>query len=308
MQPRPHQQGVCDFAIVLAAPIVLGWSAPEATAGVVPPANILYFSDGIGNGTDEMAAALAALPAGDQVTIAMSPLDFVQQINIANKYQLGIFDQEFGSDFHNPCQNSNDYSTALNALGAFVALDGKAIVDTWNPGPFNFVSGFGANYATPSNGETVNQLGLPSPAGGAFGPVGFINLTAFDSGVSSPVALSDFGLITADAGLALAPSTGSYIAATYTGTGRPPDGEAAIIVGDYGHSIVNGFLNDTAGAAGEQIYENEINALFAGYAPGSVASSPAPEPSSSVIASILFGAFVVRLRTRPKKGALPEIR
>jgi len=46
------------------------------------------------------------------------------------------------------------------------------------------------------------------------------------------------------------------------GNASGTNGEGAVVVGNSGRSIINGFLNDTAGPQGEQLYENEINALL----------------------------------------------
>jgi hypothetical protein len=250
------------LSIVAALVLAANW-AGQARAGA-----ILYFVDQ-NMGTDEMAAALAALSATDTTTVASSPLDFAAKI-ASGSYDLGIFSQQVFADFANPYTNGTDFSTALSALATFVSSGGKAIVDTWNPNilPSSYVSAFGANYTGATN----------EPA---------VSMTSFNSGVTNPVSLSNPGYVTFSTGMTLAAITGTSIAGTF-----PFDGEAAVIVGNGGKSIVNGFLNDTAGTPGEQIYENEINTLLPPV-------HGAPEPSSwSLIALGISLIGYARLRPR----------
>jgi hypothetical protein len=235
-------------------------------AGQVRAGTILYFVD-LNKGTDQMAAALAALSGTDTTTVASSPLDFAAKI-ATGSYDLGIFSQQFYADFSNPYTNTNDFSTALSALATFVSGGGKAIVDTWNPDGPNYVSAFGADYTGNFN----------EPA---------VNMTGFNSGVTNPVNLSNPGYATFSSGMSLDSLTGTSIAGTY-----PLDGQAAVIVGNGGKSIVNGFLNDTAGTPGEQIYENEINTLLP---PG----HGAPEPSSWSLLALGI-ALIGYARLRPR--------
>jgi len=242
------------FLGALAALALLLGGVGPAKAG-----NILYYVDG-NNGTDEMAAALAALSPPNTVTVATSPTDFAAKIATPGAYQLGIFSAQetYGSD----------YSTALAALATFVQGGGKAIVDSWFTSAGSDITPFGA-----------------TPTGDINGPA--VNLTAFTGGISNPVVLTNPipPYATFSTGENLDPVAGTYVAGTFMDPAGPPpfglDGEAAVVVGNSdptvaagGRSIVNGFLNDTAGAPGEQLYENEITALL------SPASSATPEPAT----------------------------
>jgi hypothetical protein len=249
------------------------------SAGQARASSILYFVDA-NKGTDEMAAALAKLAPGDTTTVASSPLDFATKI-ASGTYNLGIFSQQLFADFANPYTNANDYTTALTALATYVQGGGKAIVDTWNPGSFDYVSAFGADYTGDNNGPAVN-------------------MTAFNTGVTNPVNLSNPGWSTFSAGQTLDAATGSSIAGTYfdPGNASGTNGEGAVVVGNSGRSIVNGFLNDTAGAPGEQIYVNEINALLPG-------TTTTPEPATlGLLATGLatLAGYGVRRRRRSQMG------
>jgi len=272
---------ILGAAVALA--LVAGSSAPMRAS------SILYFVDK-NFGTDQMDAALATLPAGDTVTVATSPLDFATKI-AGGTYDLGIFSQQYYADFANPYTNSNDFSTALTALETFVAGGGKAIVDTWSPGSSTYVSAFGADYTGNINGPAVNMSG-------------------FNSGVSNPVTVSNPpGYATFSTGMSLDATNGISIAGTFLDPGNASgtDGEAAVIIGDGGRSIVNGFLNDTAGAPGEQIYINEIDSLLApACPPGPNGCAPTPEPSYWVLlAAAMFGMIAyrrLRVRTFRRQG------
>jgi len=206
---------------------------------------ILYFVDG-NNGTDQMAAALAAL-SGNTLTVATSPTDFATKI-AGGTYNLGIFSAQ---ESYGP-----DYSAALAALGTFVAGGGNAIVDSWFTPQGADLAPFDAAFTGNVNGPAVN-------------------MSAFHSGVSNPVALTNPVPPYATFSDGLSALAGGSVAGTFSDPGNASgtDGEAAVIVGNSGRSIVNGFLNDTAGTAGKQIYINEIQGIGAS----------TPEPSSLLL-------------------------
>lgn len=239
----------------------------------VGASSILYFVDG-NNGTDEMAAALAALSPPNTVTIASSPTDFATKI-ATGTYGLGIFSAQ---KFYGP-----DYSAALAALSTRVQSGGRAIVDSWFTPSGSDITPFGA---TP----TGNVAPAPNSVG--------VNLTALNSGITNPVSVAQqtppYAVYAT--GLSLAPITGDFIAGTFSDPGNlsGTNGEAAVVVGNSGKSIVNGFLNDTAGAKGEQLYENEINDLLA---PPSQTATPLP--ATSVAGTALLACVgLTKLKSR----------
>ncbi len=223
-------------------------------AGQVKAGSILYFSDGT-IGTDEMAAALAALSGTYSSTTAASASGFLTDLGTGS-YQLAIF---FDQDFL-----STDYTAEFAALATFVQDGHLAIVDDWDTADgSSVIAPLGADFTGDTNGSTMD-------------------LTAFNASVTNPVTLTNPGWsIAFSTGLSLDATFGDSIAATFTDL----SGEGAIVTGNGGRSIVNGFLSDTAGAPGEQIYINEINGVF----------STVPEPSTLTLAGLgLLCAFAYR--------------
>ena len=233
------------FAKVLVLAAFVALAAAQAKAE-----SILYFVDG-NNGTDQMAMALATL-SGNTVTLATSPTDFATKI-ASGTYNLGIFSaqQAYGAD----------YSAAFAALGTFVAGGGTAIVDSWFTVLGSDLAPFGAGVTGDVNGPVVN-------------------MTSFNAGVTNPVAISNPTPPYATFSYGLTALSGASVAGTFSDPGNASgtDGEGAVVVGNSGRSIVNGFLNDTAGTSGEQIYINELTEITG-------SSSAVPEPSSLILLS-----------------------
>jgi hypothetical protein len=150
-----------------------------------------------------------------------------------------------------------------------VAAGGKGIVDDWQSQNSNPIAPFGATFTGNVNWNPMNVTD-PTLSAGITNPVGFHN---------PGYANFSMGLI------------GSSIAATF-----PSSGEGAIVEGNNGRSIVNGFLSDTfaSGAQGVQLYTNEIMAL--------TPATTTPEPSTMMVATLgAFGMLVVAQRCRGPK-------
>ncbi len=194
--------------------------ATLALAGNASATSILYYVDHA-VGTDHMGSALAALPGSFSVTTATSGGDFSTQLG------TGTFDVAILA-----IQNSG--SSAFGALDSFVSGGGAAILQTWLTA--TDLSAFDASFTGSAN---QNQVTVSDPALAA-------GLT------SNPFSLTNpgWGIYSTDLGTA----GGGSSAAVFEG------GESAIVVGNGGRTIVNGFLTDTItdAAVAEKLYTNQI--------------------------------------------------
>lgn len=148
-------------------------------------------------------------------------------------------------------------------LNAFIAAGGKVIFNDWTGS--NTFDG-GQTFTGSTNHHTVT-------------------LSQFYDGVPVPMTLlnpTHWGIFSTD----MAGNAGSVVAATFE------NGAAAIVVGNDGRTIVNGFLNDTAWS--EELYANELASFAA------LPSSPTPEPTSWAMMVGGFGLVGGALRSRRK--------
>jgi len=210
--------------------------------------DILYFND-YSVGTDRMGEALGGLGAGYSVTTVTSSSDFATQI-ASGAYDLGIF---MVQDYQ-----SSTYADGITALGAFVAEGGRSIYTDWSIN--NTYAGlFGAAWT-----GSLNE----SPVQVAFPPLEFW--------LQNPVYLTNPGWGTYSMGV-----SGATVAATF------PSTDGAIVLGNSGRSITNGFLTDTFvdGPSGVQLYINEIHYL----------TNPVPVPGAIwLLGSGLLGLGALR--------------
>ena len=144
-------------------------------------------------------------------------------------------------------QNFND-STWETAMVNFVNAGGHAIVDSWTH-PADVAAAFGSSWTMNDNQNSITQIADPLWAG-----------------ISNPFNLSNPGWLSFAFGMHA--TTGRSI-------GTWGNGDDAIVVGNGGNTIINGFMEDTAAnpAEGTQLATNEITALLLAAAPNTYSIS-----------------------------------
>jgi len=210
-----------------------------AFTGSAQAAQILYWADFVA-GTDAMAAALAT--SGHTVTTSTNQADFVSDV-AAGGWDLVIFMNQATSN-----------ASAQTAIQGWVTGGGRAILADWTR---NAATGavFDATYTGGVNQTLLNVTDPALAAGIVTNP---ITLTNPGWGVFS-MSMDDVPLGAASAALF-------------------GNGTDAILFGNGGLTIVNGFLNDTFGAAasprfmdGVTLYLNEIDAVLGVPEPATIA-------------------------------------
>ena len=159
-------------------------------------------------------------------------------------------------------QNSGVPGGDLAALNAYILGGGKVIFADWTQsGGFNGGQSFTGN-------NNLNTITL----GGQF-----------NAGIVGPLAVVNPGWGTYSTGLGLlgGVSAGSF-----------ENGDNAIVVGNGGRTIVNGFLTDTV--ASQQLYTNELNFL----------SGAVPEPATWAMMIIGFGLVGTSLRGSRRRNVV----
>lgn len=202
--------------------------------GSASAGTILYYND-FSVGTDRMAAALAAVGGTHTVTTAASLAAFNTALG-GGGYDLVIFFQQNSS--------GGAYDTAWAGIAGHLAGGGRAIGADWtrtNP----HVTAFDAAFTGNVNDSAVT-----------------VSDAALAAGIANPINLYNPGWGVFSTGL-----TPGTCAATFSTL------ECAIVWGNGGRSIFNGFLSDTFvdGAEGVQLYVNEIGRVFGVPEPGALA-------------------------------------
>jgi hypothetical protein len=208
---------------------VLGYAGPVSLLAKPGGPNVLYHFDFTYDDTFSQAFAnLGITPA-----VATSYVDFDSKLT-SGMWDLVVLVNE-----------SNDTSWET-PLANYVAGGGSAILESWTGGEFpsalSAVAGaFGAAFTGNNDGTSISQTTTTDPIW---------------SGISNPFDLTgpSFGIF----------STGLQ-ATTGQSIGQFPNNDAAIIVGNNRHTILNGFLEDAAAsrAQGIQLEQNEIAAVLA---------------------------------------------
>jgi hypothetical protein len=200
--------------------------------------SILYFSD-ITQKTDPMAVALrelSQLGSSYTVTTAASSTDFATKI-AEGTYKIGIFMVQM---FY-----PKDSSDGITALGSFVSKGGRAIYTDWFMDN-SYATLFGAHWTGNYNQTSIS-----------------IQDSHLANGITNPVSLINpgFNCYSMDV-------SGSSVAAVFG------NNAGAIVIGNDGRSITNGFLTSTFAdsSQGVQLYKNEISYLASSHA------APIPGP------------------------------
>jgi PEP-CTERM motif len=185
-------------------------------------------------------------------TTASNEADFITKLN-AGGWDLAILDVQDLPE-----------TGAQAALDSYVVGGGKAIYTDWTQN-----NGAAAAFDAAFTGNT-NQTSMTVSGGLA-------------AGITNPVTLSNPGWGVFSMGLS--PLPGGSSSATFANS------DAAIVIGNGGHTIINGFLNDTiANPPCQQLYENEISSVLG--------ASPVPEPTSLALLATGGLPFLGFLRRR----------
>ncbi len=158
-------------------------------------------------------------------------------------------------------QNNEAPTGDVDALDAHIAGGGRVIFTTWTVG-------------NPSLGADWN------------GSENFSSLTVgpqFSAGITNPLDVVNTGWGTYSIGLSLT---------TGVEAGTFEFGNSAIVIGNGGRTIWNGFLTDTV--ASERLYLNQLGFL----------SGPVPEPASWAMLIAGFGLTGAALRRRRRSLAV----
>jgi hypothetical protein len=148
----------------------------------------------------------------------------------------------------------------IAALNAYIAGGGHVIQDDW------FRDGSFAGGESYTGALNLNTLTL--------GP-------QFSAGIVSPLSVTNAGWGIFSMGMSGGVSAGSF-----------ENGDTAIVVGNGGRTIVNGFLSDAVHS--QQLYTNELN---------SFSSGAVPEPATWAMMLVGFAGLGAALRRRPAIAA-----
>jgi hypothetical protein len=236
-----------------------GLFAALSSAGSLSAASIIYWAD-YTVGSDAMAGALSDLSATHTITTASSDGDFATQLT-GGGFDLAILAHQNYS--------SSSY-VSDEAVAAFIAGGGRAIFQSWYISDSTPLLPYEAAFTGGYNEASVS-----------------VSLGAFAAGLSSnPMTLSNPGWGVFSTGLG-----GSGFEAASFGSG-----DGAIVVGNGGRTIVNGFLTDTHNDFndGKQLYKNEIGYLL---------GASTPDAGSSLLLLAIGSGAIAMFRGQRRKVA-----
>jgi hypothetical protein len=162
-------------------------------------------------------------------------------------------------------QNSGLPGGDLASLNGFVSGGGRVIFSDWTQ-----TAGFLGDFAYTG---TTNQTSL------------FVE-SALDGGIANPLAISNPGWGTFSFGLT---PVGGTLGGTFG------NGQGAIVIGNGGRTIVNGFLTDTV--ASSQLYSNQLGQLFG-------VTAAVPEPATWAMMLLGFGFVGGAMRSAKRRQKL----
>ncbi|NJD56735.1 MAG: hypothetical protein FIA94_10075 [Nitrospirae bacterium] len=187
--------------------------------------NVLYWSDFTLGKSDYMAQALSALSPTHAVTTAVSNADFEQKI-VSGGWDLVIA----------AFQNFGPAGYSLTNFSDYLSNGGSTIYCDWTKNN-TYGAMFDVTYSGNQNQSSMN-----------------VTNALLKPGITNPFDLVNPGWISTFS-MGMSTTTPGQVAATF------PNGDAAIIIGSSGKTIANGFLTDTTGPEGVQLFKNEILAL-----------------------------------------------
>jgi len=217
----PMQVWVIDFITGFAGIFDTGQYSISPGKGCL---NVLYWSDVTLGKSDYMAQALSALSPTHAVTTASNNADFEQKI-VSGGWDLVIA----------AFQNLGPGSYSLINFSDYVSNGGSTIYCDYSRNA-TYGAMFDVTYTGVNNQTSMN-----------------VTNTLLKPGITNPIALANpgWGVFT----MGMSTTTTGQVAAKFA------NGEAAVIIGSSGKTIANGFLTDTTGPAGVQLFKNEILAL-----------------------------------------------
>jgi hypothetical protein len=261
-----------------------GLAAPQVTADGL---KILYYVDYIYPGHDTFSAALASMGLLPGTTLANDDDAAMQNFLATEGWHLVI----------TLIQNSPSDRVFNDALIGYVGQGGKAILTDWRgvtgtPAQADaLASAFQGTYTGNFNGASVSFIpgnllwfGLTSP---------------IDIGLPDGVFYSVYAL-----GLREAPGA--------TGAGAFPVGETAIVIGNDGNTLLNGFFQDVFLDLGEGVYlaTNELRYLLkslnvakTGSGRGTVVAKKTPISCGTTCGADFSAGQLVKLSAKADKGS-----
>lgn len=210
----------------------------------------LVFVDMV-HGNDGVVDALTA--NGFTTTVATSASDFVTQLQSGGFDLAVLFTQG---------ESATYYSISTTAISNFIASGKKMIFTTWTNDDAAYATLFDASFSGSTNLTTVT-----------------VTDPTIASGITNPIILSNPGWFIGFS-IGLQAINGAEVLGTFE------NGNAAIVRGNGGNTIMLGYLSDAPALAQRQAIFSNVS--------GALGANPVPVPYSLIIvAFVLIAAGVV---------------